>query len=121
MVDLYQSPDLVHDMQEALVPLDIEVGRLLIEAGVDYIFYGADMECPLLISPNHYREFVHQPTSTVVNRLADMGARVLPHMCGDIVKTGIVDMLFGVTMQTQGVSKKIAVRFDEYEAETAAA
>ena len=33
----------------------------------------------------------------------------------------IADVLFGVTMQTQGVSKKIAVRFDEYEGETAAA
>jgi chromosome segregation protein len=33
----------------------------------------------------------------------------------------IVDMLFGVTMQQQGVSKKIAVRFDEYDSETAAA
>ncbi len=48
-------------MQEVLVPLDIEVGRHLIAAGVDYIFYGADMECPLLISPDHYRELVHQP------------------------------------------------------------
>jgi chromosome segregation protein len=33
----------------------------------------------------------------------------------------IADMLFGVTMQQQGVSKRIAVHFDEYERETAAA
>ncbi|MCU0914709.1 MAG: chromosome segregation protein SMC [Planctomycetes bacterium] len=33
----------------------------------------------------------------------------------------IADMLFGVTMQQQGVSKRIAVRFDEYEHESAAA
>jgi chromosome segregation protein len=33
----------------------------------------------------------------------------------------IADMLFGVTMQQQGVSKRIAVRFDEYDHETAAA
>ena len=33
----------------------------------------------------------------------------------------IADMLFGITMQQQGVSKKIAVRFDEYSSETAAA
>ena len=99
MVDLYQSPQLVRDLQEVLIPLDIEVGRALIEAGVEYIFYGADMECPLLISPEHYREFVHQPTSKVVNALAGMGARVLPHMCGDIVKTGIVDMLFEMDIQ----------------------
>jgi chromosome segregation protein len=33
----------------------------------------------------------------------------------------IAETLFGVTMQVQGVSKKIAVRFDEYSAETAAA
>ena len=98
MVDLYQTPDLVRDMQAALVPLDVEIGRLLIEAGVEYIFYGADMECPLLISPDHYREFVHGPTGKVVNALAKMGARVLPHMCGDIVKTGIVDMLLGMNI-----------------------
>jgi chromosome segregation protein len=33
----------------------------------------------------------------------------------------IAQMLFGITMQQQGVSKKIAVRFDEYSTETAAA
>lgn len=33
----------------------------------------------------------------------------------------IADVLFGVTMQMQGVSKKISVRFDEYEEEPAAA
>lgn len=93
MLDMYQSPELVRDLQDVLVPFDIEVGRLLIEAGVEYIFYGADMECPLLISPEHYRKFVHEPTRRVVDALARMGARVLPHMCGEIVKTGIVDML----------------------------
>jgi uroporphyrinogen-III decarboxylase len=36
---------------------------------------------------------VHAPTTQVVNALAAMGSRVLPHMCGDIIKTGIVDML----------------------------
>jgi len=33
----------------------------------------------------------------------------------------IAEQLFGVTMQQQGVSKRIAVRFDEYSTETAAA
>ena len=46
MVDLYQSPELIRNLQEVLVPLDIDVGRALVEAGVEYIFYGADMECP---------------------------------------------------------------------------
>jgi uroporphyrinogen decarboxylase len=94
MEDFYDDPQLLRALQEALVPIDIEIGRALIEAGVDYIFYGADMECPLLISPAHYREFVHEPTTRVVNALAALGSRVLPHMCGDIIKTGIVDMLF---------------------------
>ena len=93
MADMYDNPELVRALQDALAPLDIEIGRALIEAGVDYIFYGADMECPLLISPGHYREFVHEPTRKVVNALSGLGARVLPHMCGAIIKTGIVDML----------------------------
>lgn len=93
MVDMYENPELVRSLQEALVPLDIEYGRALIEAGVDYIFYGADMECPLLLSPRHYREFVHEPTARVCNELSRLGARVLPHMCGPIVETGIVDLL----------------------------
>ncbi|MEN8246349.1 MAG: uroporphyrinogen decarboxylase family protein [Thermodesulfobacteriota bacterium] len=98
MSDMYGNPDLIKSLQEILVPLDIEIGRLLIEAGVDYIFYGADMECPLLISPQHYREFIHSPTTRTVNALSKMGARVLPHMCGAIVKTGIVDMLLEMDM-----------------------
>jgi len=93
MMDMYDDPKLVHALQEAIVPLDIAMGKALIEAGVDYIFYGADMECPVLLSPSHYKEFVHEPTSRVCNELARLGAKVLPHMCGDIVKTGIVDML----------------------------
>jgi uroporphyrinogen decarboxylase len=93
MMDMYDNPDLVHALQEAIVPLDIVMGKALIDAGVDYIFYGADMECPILLSPKHYKEFVHEPTTKVCNELSSFGAKVLPHMCGDIVKTGIVDML----------------------------
>ncbi len=93
MADFYQEPMLIQKLQEALVPIDIALGKALADAGVEYIFYGADMECPLLISPEHYRSFIHEPTSAVVNALAGQGAIVLPHMCGPIVKTGIVDML----------------------------
>ncbi len=93
MMDMYDNPELVHALQEAIVPLDIAMGKALIDAGVDYIFYGADMECPILLSPKHYKEFVHEPTTKVCNELSGFGAKVLPHMCGDIVKTGIVDML----------------------------
>jgi uroporphyrinogen decarboxylase len=93
MLDMYKNPELIRSLQEVLVPLDIAIGRLLIEAGVEYIFYGADMECPILISPKHYREFVDPFTTTTVNAISRMGARVLPHMCGSIVESGIVDML----------------------------
>ena len=93
MMDMYENPELVHALQKAVIPYDIALGKALIDAGVDYIFYGADMECPVLLSPPHYKEFVHEPTSEVCNALAAHGAKVLPHMCGDIVTTGIVDML----------------------------
>ncbi len=93
MADFYQAPDLIQQLQDVLVPVDIFLGETLIDAGVEYIFYGADMECPLLISPDHYRSFVHPPTHRVVEALAEKGAKVLPHMCGPIVETGIVDML----------------------------
>ena len=93
MMDMYENPELVHALQDAIVPLDIALGKALIDAGVDYIFYGADMECPVLLSPKHYKEFVHEPMTKVCNELSRLGSKVLPHMCGDIVKTGIVDML----------------------------
>jgi uroporphyrinogen decarboxylase len=93
MEDIYENTQLVHDLQDAIVPLDIALGKALIDVGVDYIFYGADMECPVLLSPKHYKEFVDKPTTKVCNELSSLGAKVLPHMCGDIVKTGIVDML----------------------------
>jgi len=93
MMDMYENPELVHALQEAVIPYDIALGKALIDAGVEYIFYGADMECPVLLSPAHYKAFVHEPTSKVCNALSAYGGKVLPHMCGDIVKTGIVDML----------------------------
>jgi len=93
MSDMYENPGLVKELQEAIVPLNISVGKALADAGVEYIFYGADMECPVLLSPNHYKEFVHEPTSKVCNELSRLGLKVLPHMCGNIVKSGIVDML----------------------------
>ncbi|HEY5505797.1 MAG TPA: hypothetical protein VIK28_11615, partial [Sedimentisphaerales bacterium] len=33
----------------------------------------------------------------------------------------VTDMLYGVTMQTQGISKRISVNFDHYSSEPAAA
>lgn len=93
MDDIYENPELVHALQAAIVPLNIALGKALIEAGVEYIFYGADMECPVLLSPKHYKEFVHEPTTQVCNELSRFNAKVLPHMCGDIVTTGIVDLL----------------------------
>lgn len=93
MADIYKQPELVEDLQEVLVEKDIAVGKAFIEAGVEYIFYGADMECPLLISPAHYSRYVHGPTGRVINELAAAGAKILPHMCGPIVDSGIVDLL----------------------------
>ncbi len=93
MLDMYENPDLVQYLQEILIPLDIEVGKALIDAGVEYIFYGADMECPLLLSPEHYRNFIDDPATKVCNELTRLGVKVLPHMCGSIVEEGIVDML----------------------------
>jgi len=101
MEDIYMNPDLVHELQKALVPVDIEIGRALINAGVKYILYGADMECPLLISPQSYKDFVDSPTTEVVNELNKIGGDVLIHMCGPIVETGIVDML--MKMDIKGI------------------
>jgi uroporphyrinogen decarboxylase len=99
MADMYQQPELVADLQEALVEKDVTLGKAFIEAGAEYIFYGADMECPLLISPDHYRDRVHPATSRVINELAAEGGKILPHMCGPIVDTGIVDMLLELDIQ----------------------
>jgi uroporphyrinogen decarboxylase len=101
MSDMYLQPELVKGLQDVLVPKDIALGRSVVEAGAEYIFYGADMECPLLISPDHYRKYVHGPTRVVINELADLGAKMLPHMCGSIVEMGIVDML--MEMDIKGI------------------
>jgi len=101
MDDFYGQPEMVTKLQEAIVPHAIAIGKTLIDAGAEYIFYGADMECPLLISVDHYHQFVHGPTKKVVKALADMGGKVLPHMCGQIVKKGTVDLL--MEMDIKGI------------------
>lgn len=99
MGDIYLQPELVSDLQEVLAEKDIALGKAFLEAGADYFFYGADMECPLLISPDHYRDYVHGPTSRVINQLAAAGGKMLPHMCGPIVDSGIVDMLLALDIK----------------------
>ena len=93
MSDMLDDPEMVKRMQEELVAVDVELGKLFLEAGAKYIFYGADMECPLLISPQHYETLVHPYTSRVINELDQKGGVLLPHMCGRIIETGIVDLL----------------------------
>lgn len=93
MLDIVEDPEMVKGMQEELINVDIDLGKMFLEAGVKYIFYGADMECPLLISPQHYETLVHPYTSRVINELEQKGGVLLPHMCGKIINTGIVDLL----------------------------
>ncbi|NLC67327.1 MAG: hypothetical protein GX754_00770 [Clostridiaceae bacterium] len=98
MLDLVDSPSLVHAVMEKGVAIAIEKGKFNIDLGIKILRLNDSMANMSVISPDHWREFVFPHMKEVCSELHkyDPGVRVYCHICGnivpvieDIIETGI--------------------------------
>ncbi len=78
--DIYDTPDFVHEIIERSEKITLELGRAMIEAGVDAILLRDSLASSSVISPGHYHEFAH-PYEVRVIREFRKKVRVVLHIC----------------------------------------
>ena len=83
MLDLADDPIFVHEVMERATAISIEVGKALIEAGVDGIYIGDAWASASIISPHIYEEFCLPYHRKAAQAFQALGAKVYLHICGD--------------------------------------
>jgi uroporphyrinogen decarboxylase len=91
--DIYDNPQLVHKLMEISLETQLKMGRAALSAGAEMFYLGSDMEGPLLISPKHYDEFCRKENDELIQELKGEGAYIIFHMCGELIKSGLMDRI----------------------------
>ena len=108
-IAMYELPSAIRKMTEMVTHFHTEVGKRLIDAGVDVIKISEDLgsDETLFISPKHFRTFGLPYLKRMVNTFKKRGVPVSLHCDGninavldDIVKTGI-DVLHPIQRKAQ--------------------
>lgn len=81
MTDVYDNPQLVHDLMRFSMEMELEFGLAQIEAGARFI--GVGDAIATLISPRHFEEFNFPYVAELIARLKKAGAKVKYHACGN--------------------------------------
>lgn len=81
MTDVYDDPQLVHDLMRFSMEMELEFGLAQIEAGARFI--GVGDAIATLISPKHYEKFNFPYLAELITKLQKAGARVKYHACGN--------------------------------------
>ena len=102
LLDVYDNPQLVHTLMEICTESQLLIGKAALDAGVEMLFFGADMEGPLMFSPVHYDEFCKEENEALLGELLGKGAYVLYHMCGRLRQTGLIDRILATGVQAVG-------------------
>lgn len=81
MTDVYDDPQLVHDLMRFSMEMELEFGLAQLEAGARFIGIGDAIAT--LISPKHYKQFNFPYIVELIAGLKKAGARVKYHACGN--------------------------------------
>ncbi len=81
MTDVYDDPQLVHDLMRFSMEMELEFGLAQIEAGARFI--GVGDAIATLISPRHYEKFNFPYLAELITKLQKAGARIKYHACGN--------------------------------------
>ncbi len=124
MLDIYDEPEFVHDIIGFLTNQAIEIGKAIIEAGIDCIYIGDAWSSCSLISPDIFREFCLPYYKRAAAEFRRRGADVYLHICGNssplfemMAETGVnciepLDPLGGVSVADakKRVGKKVCLK-----------
>lgn len=81
MMDFYDDPSFVRDLFEFVVEMELQFGKVQIEAGADII--GLGDAAASLVGPDLYDEFIWPYEKRIVDGLHALGGRVRLHICGN--------------------------------------
>jgi uroporphyrinogen decarboxylase len=86
MLKLYSDPDFLHTIAEMTLAYNLAQLDLLAEAGLDVLVVEDDIASThaLLISPEHFEEFVNPYNRQIVNKAHDLGLKVVRHSDGNL-------------------------------------
>ena len=86
LTDYILNPQLVHDLASIAVEFQVAVIDHLLGIGVDVIVMNGDLagERTVLMSPDHYREYIKPYEKQVVDYAHSKGAKVIRHTDGNI-------------------------------------
>lgn len=106
MLDLYDSPERVHEAMDRILQNQIRFALIQIDEGADMI--GVGDAAASLLSPEQYQEFVYPYEFRLFEAVHKAGAKVKLHICGNttkllpmMVKTGadVVDIDWMVDLE----------------------
>lgn len=83
MLDLADDSKFVHEVMERATAISVEVGKALIQAGVDGIYIGDAWASASIISPRVYEEFCLPYHRRAAQAFQELGAKVYLHICGN--------------------------------------
>ena len=83
MLDLADDPIFVHEVMDRATAISIEVGKALIQAGVDGIYIGDAWASASIISPRIYEEFCLPYHRMAAQAFQALGVKVYLHICGN--------------------------------------
>ncbi len=83
MLDLADDLVFVHEVMDRATAISIEIGKALIQAGVDGIYIGDAWASASIISPRIYEEFCLPYHRRAAKAFHELGAKVYLHICGN--------------------------------------
>ena len=86
MMDLIENPAFVHDLLDAICDWNVRVIRNCLQLGIDGYHFGDDwgQQTGLLISGDHWREFLKPRLARMYGAVRDGGSFVSIHSCGKV-------------------------------------
>lgn len=81
MTDVYDNPELLHELMRFSMEMELEFGLAQIEAGARFI--GVGDAIATLISPKHFEKFNFPYVAELIAKLQKAGARIKYHACGN--------------------------------------
>lgn len=83
LIDLIENPDLVHAIMTRVTDKTIELGKALVEIGVDCLYIGDAWCNSSIISPAQFQEYCVPQYRRFADTLHKYGVKIYIHICGN--------------------------------------